>query len=96
MEPRVLRFFTEQHFKLSKSGQNMPARLAKIPDDQVFQEDGLSLKPQPRPCLDCGDMVEDRRVTYSLKYYQNDKRAWIRKCTGCGVKTPVSKPFDNC
>jgi len=94
MEPRVLRIITERHFELAKPGPSKN-RLHLVPDEEIFREEGLCLHPRARPCEDCDLMVSDRRITYSLKYYKNDDRAWIRKCTGCGVKTPVLKPFDN-
>lgn len=92
MEPSVLRIIVERHYELAKPGPSSH-RLQAVPDDQIFREEGLCLKPRSRPCEECGDSVSDRRLTYSLKYYRNTEPQWIRRCSGCGVKTPVSGPF---
>ncbi len=94
MEPRVLRIIVERHFELAKPGPSSH-RLQAVPDDQIFREEGLCLKPRSQPCEDCGESVKDRRLTYSLKYYRDETRSWIRKCSGCGEKCQVSRPFDN-
>ena len=94
MEPSVLRIIVERHYELAKPGPSTH-RLKSVPDERVFLEEGLCLKPLARPCEECGDSVEDRRLTYALKYYRNTNPHWVRKCSGCGKKCPVSRPFDN-
>ena len=58
----------------------------------TYWHDEPRLRYQPRSCEDCGIMAVDRRITYSR---QADTAAgsWLRRCSECRLKTPVSNPI---
>jgi hypothetical protein len=60
-------------------------RLKNKPSEESQQ---LVLRPEPRPCRDCGDMVVERRVTFQKKWGYKDIPYWQKKCDTCRIRTP--------
>jgi len=50
----------------------------------------LALRPLPRICRDCQELVTNRSIEYYLDNSNEKTQEWIKKCSHCNKKTPIS------
>jgi hypothetical protein len=53
----------------------------------------VGIKPQTKPCEDCGQTVTDRTV--EIKLFQHPQKHWRQRCTNCNLfKNTDTHKFD--